>query len=166
MPNPVLYILTVLFQTIRFSISTRFQCQKAVLFKTIQFRIRIFICLHSVKCPDNSTLNHSVYHTRILLFQTIQFTIRTHFISFWLIDRTHSVATTPGQSGPGSDGCEGVLRIHQSLCITGNSPSDCLVSYPGHPSMYSTAPNDWAIHRVKCKNSFISSNSVEHKYAV
>ena len=30
------------------------------------------------------------------------------------------------QSGPGSDGNEGVLRIPQT------SPSDCLVSYPRH----------------------------------
>ena len=35
-------------------------------------------------------------------------------------------------SGPGSDGNEGVLRIPQSSSITGTSPSDCSVSYPGH----------------------------------
>ena len=69
-----------------------------------------------------------------------------------------SGATTPGQSGPGSNGNEGVPRIPQSSSITGTSPSDCLVSYPGHscvcgggsyPSaekqlVYSTAPVDWA----------------------
>ena len=38
----------------------------------------------------------------------------------------------PGQSGPGSNGNEGVLHIPQSPSITGTSPSDCLVSYPGH----------------------------------
>ena len=43
-----------------------------------------------------------------------------------------SGATTPGQSGPGDDGNEGVLCIPQSSSITGTSPSDCLVSYPGH----------------------------------
>ncbi len=32
----------------------------------------------------------------------------------------------------GSDGNEGVLRIPQSSSIAGTSPSDCLVSYPGH----------------------------------
>ena len=41
-------------------------------------------------------------------------------------------ATTPGQSGPGSDGNEGVLRIPQISSIAGTSTSDCLVSYPGH----------------------------------
>ena len=62
----------------------------------------------------------------------------------------------PGQSGPGSDGDEGVLRIPQSSSIAGTSPSDCLVSYPEHSlgggsypsaekqSVYSTAPADWA----------------------
>ena len=32
----------------------------------------------------------------------------------------------------GSNGNKGVLRIPQSSSITGGSPSDCLVSYPGH----------------------------------
>ena len=67
-----------------------------------------------------------------------------------------SGATTPGKSGPGSNGNEGVVRIPQSSSIAGTSPSDCLVSYPGHSlgggsypsaevqSVYSTAPADWA----------------------
>ena len=38
----------------------------------------------------------------------------------------------PGQSGPGSNGNEGVLHIPQGPSITGTSPSDCLLSYPGH----------------------------------
>ena len=73
----------------------------------------------------------------------------------YTIDRTLSGATTPGQSGPGSDGNEGVLRIPQSSNITGTSPSDYLVSLTGHSlgrflypsvekqSVYSTAPADW-----------------------
>ena len=44
-------------------------------------------------------------------------------------DRALSGATMPGQSGPGSNGDEGVLHIPQSPSITGTSPSDCLVSY-------------------------------------
>ena len=40
-----------------------------------------------------------------------------------------SGATTPGQSGPGSNSNEGVLRIPQSPSISGTSPSDCLVSF-------------------------------------
>ena len=67
---------------------------------------------------------------------------------------------TPGQSGPGSNGSEGVLRDPQSSSITKTSLSDSLVTYPGHSlvvgaypsaekqSMYSTAPADRAIHRV------------------
>ena len=42
------------------------------------------------------------------------------------MDKALSGATTPGQSGPGSDGNEGVLRIPQSSSIAGISPSDCL----------------------------------------
>ena len=59
-------------------------------------------------------------------------------------------------SSYGSDGSEGVLRIPQSSRNTRTSPSDCLVSYPGHSlvgsypsaekqSVYSTALADWAI---------------------
>ena len=40
------------------------------------------------------------------------------------MDRTLSGVTTPGQSGPGSDGIEGVLRILQSSNITEDS-ADC-----------------------------------------
>ena len=47
------------------------------------------------------------------------------------IDGTTSGATTPNQSGHGSDGNEGVLRILQSSSITGVSLSDWVVSYPG-----------------------------------
>ena len=40
--------------------------------------------------------------------------------------------TTLGQSRPGSDSNEGVLPIPQSSSITGVSPSDCFMLYPGH----------------------------------
>ena len=95
--------------------------------------------------------------SKTVLSQAIQFSISTRFISIWPIDRGLSGATTPGQSGPGSNGNEGVLCIPQNSSITGTSPSDCLVSYiqntsfgVSYPSaekqsMYSTAPADWAI---------------------
>ena len=54
------------------------------------------------------------------------------FSSIQPIDRALSGATIPCQSGPGSNGNEGVLCIPQSSSITGTSPSDFLVSYPGH----------------------------------
>ena len=55
-----------------------------------------------------------------------------------------------------------VLRIPQSSSTAGTSPSDCLVSFPGHSlgffypsaevqSVYSTAPAAWAIHSFKCQ---------------
>ena len=82
-----------------------------------------------------------------------------------------------GQSEPGSNGNEGVRCIPQSSSITGTSPSDCLVSYPGHSleaggyasaevqSVYSTAPNDWA--NCTLRNSLSheeSTNNVSEKY--
>ena len=44
---------------------------------------------------------------------------------------TLSGAPTQSQSGPGSNGNEGVLNISQSL-KAGDSLSDCLISFPGH----------------------------------
>ena len=48
------------------------------------------------------------------------------------MDRALLGATIPGQSGPGSNGNEGVLYIPQSSNITETLPSDCLESYTGH----------------------------------
>ena len=90
--------------------------------------------------------------SKTVLFQTIQFCLSTQFSSIQPINRTISGATILGQSGPGSDSNEGVLRIPQSSSITGTSTSDCLVSYLGHSlgegsysvqsvqSVYSAAP--------------------------
>ena len=70
--------------------------------------------------------------SKTVLFQAIQFSISKQFNSIWLIERTLSGATTLGQSGSGSYENEGVLCIPQNSSITGTSPSDCLVSHPGH----------------------------------
>ena len=56
------------------------------------------------------------------------------FLSF-IVSCNHKLiynTNTPGQSGHGSNGNKRVLHIPQSSSITGASPSDCLVSYPGH----------------------------------
>ena len=45
--------------------------------------------------------------------------------------RALSETTTPDQSGPGSNGNEGVLRIPQ-ISKARASASDVLISYPGH----------------------------------
>ena len=75
---------------------------------------------------------------------------------------TLSGTATPGMCEPGGDG------------ITGTSLSDCLVLYAGssmgegksYPSeelqsVDYIAPANWAIHKFKCKNSFISEILVE-----
>ena len=51
--------------------------------------------------------------------------------SIWPIDRNLLGAITPGQSGPGSKASEGIPHNPQSFSVTGASPSDCLLSYPG-----------------------------------
>ena len=68
-------------------------------------------------------------NVKTVLFKAIQFNISTQFSSIWPIDRTQSGATTPGQSWPGGNGNEGVLRIPQSSSITRASPSYSFVSY-------------------------------------
>ena len=67
-------------------------------------------------------------------------------ILFNLLIGPLSDPTTPGQSGPGSDDNERVLRIPQRSSITGTSPSDCLggefYTSAEVQSVYSTAPAD------------------------
>ena len=76
--------------------------------------------------------------SKTFLFQAIQFTqtipfsISMPLVLFNPLIRPLSSATTPGQSGPGRNGNEEVLRISQSSNIAGTSPSDCLISYPGY----------------------------------
>ena len=57
---------------------------------------------------------------------------KPQFSSIWPLDGTLSDATTPCQSGPGSDSSKGVLCVLQRSSITGPWPSDCVVSHPGH----------------------------------
>ena len=52
-----------------------------------------------------------------------------------------------GQSGPGSNGNEGVHHTLQSSSITGTSPSDCLVLYPGNS-------DDWARNPIEPQKYF------------
>ena len=63
-------------------------------------------------------------NVKTVLFQVIQFSISMQLRFFWPIDRALSGATTTGQSGPGSDGNEGVLQVPQSSSITGTTPSE------------------------------------------
>ena len=58
---------------------------------------------------------HRQLNAKTVLFQAIQFTMGMLFSSIWPKDRTLLGATTLGQSGHGSNGNEGVLRIPQ-LC--------------------------------------------------
>ena len=93
-------------------------------------------------------LFQTIQFSQTVLIQTIQFSICTQFSSILSIDRARSGATTPGQSGLGSNDNEGMFFSAEVQ------------------SVYSTAPADWAMYRVKCKNNFISDNSVKHKYTV
>ena len=55
--------------------------------------------------------------SKLFYFNPSQFSTRTMFSSSWPIDRTLSGTTTLGQSGPGSNGNKGVLRITQSYFV-------------------------------------------------
>ena len=79
-----LVLKTFLFQAIQFS--------QTVLFQWIQFSINIVFV-------------HTQLNVKTVLFQVIPFS------SIWPTDRVISGATTPAQSGPGSDGSEGVLSL-------------------------------------------------------
>ena len=76
--------------------------------------------LHAVKISNSSISNYSIYQKCIVEMSN------SYFLP---IDKTLAGVSIPGQSGPGSDGNEGVLYISLSSSITEASPSDCLVSY-------------------------------------
>ena len=136
-----------------------------------------FFCLDAVKCKNGSILNNSVLHTytvymsKAVLFQAIQFNIRTHFSSIWLRHRNLSGATNLGHSEPGSDCNKEFLGIPQTSCINGDSLSDFLVSYQGHSlgesypfaemqSVYSAAPADWAVRSIINLSNFMIDKEV------
>ena len=89
----------------------------------------LFQAIKSNSSNSNNSVKHkyavsSIQLSQTVLIQTIQLSISMQLVLFTL-----SGATIPGQSGPGSNGNEGVLRIPQSNSNTGTSPSDCLESY-------------------------------------
>ena len=106
-------------------------------------------CFQLLLFNHNNSIKQSFVYTwlkdQTLLFQTILFSVSTYL-------KCQTGSTYPRQSGPASNGNERILCISQSSSITEVSPSDCLVSYPGHSShpfaeiqsVYSTAPVDWA----------------------
>ena len=142
-----LFVLYGISTFVGYSMPNPFYTNKQFYFK--QFSLEY---VHSLIIKDISISNYSVYsnsfissnsvsykytfaythlNVKIVLFQAIQFSMSTQISYISSIDRTLSGATSPGQSRPGSDGNKGVLRIPQSSSVTGTSPSDCLVSYPG-----------------------------------
>ena len=110
--------------------SIQFNCQKTFLFQAIQFSQTVLI--QTIQFSISIDFIHTQLNVKTVLFQAIQFSMSTQFSFIWPLNRTRSVATTSGQSGPGSDDNEEVLCIPQSSSITATSQSDCLVSYPGH----------------------------------
>ena len=83
-----------------------------------------FKCKYGLIVKNISISSYSVY--------SIHFSISMLLVLFnpWI--GPYQVLPLRGQSGPGSNGNEGVLRIPQSSSTAGISPSDCSVSYPGH----------------------------------
>ena len=87
-----------------------------------------------------------------MTFLIVRFNV-SHLFAHILNVKLLLSANTLGQSGPGSNSNEGVIHIPQSF-KTGASPSDCLMSYPGHSlgvyssgeiqSVYFTLTDEWA----------------------
>ena len=89
--------------------------------------------LSRIKCCERYILIKKCVRSFIEVHHYVWVCFRNIVVySYITIDRTLSSATTPSQSRPESNGNEAVLRIPQSSSITGTSPSNCFVSYPGH----------------------------------
>ena len=143
MPNPFFTYISNIWFVNAFCRNTQLTDQ-TVLFLTIQFSISQQSWMVSSIAMYNSHKHQSFVYTQLndltVLFLTIQFSMSFICTQFkcqtFLVDpiigRTLSSATTSGQWGSGNKGNEEVLSIPQSSCITGASPSDCLVSYLGH----------------------------------
>ena len=83
------------------------------------------ICLHTVKWFQVLLFNKQFYLPAVICLNTVKWSNS----SSWPIDGTQSGTTTLGQSGPESNGNEGVFHIFQSS-RTGASPWDSFVTYP------------------------------------
>ena len=83
--------------------------------------------------------------SKTILFQTIQLSIGTLFISILPIDGSLSGTTTLGLMGPWSNGNEGKVHISQISNISRASPLDCLVSYAGNSLGKSFFPLCWDV---------------------
>ncbi len=71
-PNPFLCILSVLFKTIQFSMSTQFNCQKHFYFNLFSLFKQLYITI-----KFNVSIKHQsvVYSDQTVLFLTVQFSI-------------------------------------------------------------------------------------------
>ena len=113
---------------------------KLILLHTVK-SLQVLLCITNYSIKQQSFI-YIPLNDQTVLFLTIQFSISHLFAhslnisSIWPIDRTLSGATIQVQSEPGSNDNKGVLCIPQSSSITGTSPSDWLVWYPGHSLCY------------------------------
>ena len=80
-------------------------------------------CLHKFQWSNNSISNISIYHESFVCSK-----FESHI---WPTNRTQSGTNTLGKSGPKSESNEGIFLIPQTSSITGDSLSDCSMSYAG-----------------------------------
>ena len=110
----------------------------------------------------NSIKHQSFVYTQLndqtVLFQTIQFSI-SYLFAHSLNDKqfyfTHQVLPLWAKMDQEAIAMKGYLAFLKASSITGASPSDCLISYPGYflggsypsavkQSVYSIGPANWA----------------------
>ena len=123
----IVFVKTVLFQSILFSGST-VSMSKTVLIQTIQFSIQKRFHFKQLGWAQVHSFN-----VKTVLNQAIQFSISTQFSSIWSIDREGPIRCYHSRPELTWKRWQWSSSLHsQSSSITGTSPSDCLVSYPGH----------------------------------
>ena len=81
--------MIVLFQTIQFSMSTQFNCQKSFLFQAIQFSQTVII--QTTQFSISKGLVYTQLNVKTVPFQTIQFSRQTQFFSSNSVSHKYAV---------------------------------------------------------------------------
>ena len=156
------------------------ECILVVLFQAIQLNgFKYCYVLPTIQL--NISHLFTLLNVKTVLFQTIQFSISTHFSSIWSIYRTLSCATTPDRVDLRAMAIKGYSAFPKVPALL--EPHNQIVwchykdnrwrwgSYPSAEIQHSTAPTDWTIFVIwsisfRCLLNSIKRVSYSHRIMI